>query len=146
MTIRRFVTQSEFDWLEKKKEEEKKRREEEAENAKKGGKKDNKKAPKQENKVEEERPKPQPGEEANIPVEEVIAEPTNAPVEKTEKPLSLKATAICDYCNYEVSEKAIDFYPTMMYTSRVHKVSVKNTSTIKLHYNNKIVSADTGKI
>ena len=58
----------------------------------------------------------------------------------------MKATAVCDYCSYEVSEKAIDFYPTMMYTSRVHKVSVKNTSTIKMNYNNKIVSAETGKI
>ena len=34
----------------------------------------------------------------------------------------------------------------MMYTSRVHKFSVKNTSTIKLQYHCKIVSAETGKI
>ena len=34
----------------------------------------------------------------------------------------------------------------MMYTSRVHKFNVKNTSTIKLSYNCKIVSASTGKI
>lgn len=34
----------------------------------------------------------------------------------------------------------------MMYTSRVHKVSLKNTSTIKLHYTCKIVSGETGKI
>ena len=34
----------------------------------------------------------------------------------------------------------------MMYTSRVHKFNLKNTSTIKLHYNCKIVSASTGKI
>jgi hydrocephalus-inducing protein len=33
-----------------------------------------------------------------------------------------------------------------MYTSRVHKFTIKNTSTIKMHYNCKIVSADTGKI
>ena len=46
MVIRRFVTQTEFDWVERKKEEEKKRREEEAELVKKGGKKDNKKAAK----------------------------------------------------------------------------------------------------
>jgi hydrocephalus-inducing protein len=46
MTIRRFVTKTEFDWIEKKKEDERKKKEEEAENAKKGGKKDNKKAPK----------------------------------------------------------------------------------------------------
>ncbi len=34
----------------------------------------------------------------------------------------------------------------MMYTSRSHKVSLKNTSTIKLHYACRIVSAETGKI
>jgi hydrocephalus-inducing protein len=45
-----------------------------------------------------------------------------------------------------VNEKAIDFYPTMMYTSRVHKFTVKNTSTIKMHYNCRIVSAENGKI
>jgi hydrocephalus-inducing protein len=34
----------------------------------------------------------------------------------------------------------------MMYTSRVHKFTVKNTSTIQMHYNCKIVSAENGKI
>jgi len=34
----------------------------------------------------------------------------------------------------------------MMYTSRVHKFSVKNISTIKMNYSCKIVSAYTGKI
>jgi len=34
----------------------------------------------------------------------------------------------------------------MMYTSRVHKFNVKNTSSIKLNYNCKIVSASNGKI
>ena len=34
----------------------------------------------------------------------------------------------------------------MMYTSRVHKFSLKNTSTIKMHYTCKVVSAETGKI
>lgn len=33
-----------------------------------------------------------------------------------------------------------------MYTSRVHKFSVKNTSLISLRFNCKIVSAETGKI
>lgn len=53
MTITRFVTKTEFDWIEKKKEDERKKREEEAENAKKGSKKDNKKAPKKDEKVVE---------------------------------------------------------------------------------------------
>jgi hydrocephalus-inducing protein len=47
---------------------------------------------------------------------------------------------------YEVSEKAIDFLPTMMYTSRVHKFSIKNVSSIKMVYACKIVSSETGKI
>ncbi len=34
----------------------------------------------------------------------------------------------------------------MMYTTRVHKFQVKNTSTIKMHYNCKIVNSETGKI
>jgi hydrocephalus-inducing protein len=34
----------------------------------------------------------------------------------------------------------------MMYTTRVHKFQVKNTSTIKMNFNCKIVSAETGKI
>ncbi len=33
-----------------------------------------------------------------------------------------------------------------MYTSRNHKISLKNTSTIKLQYNCKIVDYETGKI
>lgn len=33
-----------------------------------------------------------------------------------------------------------------MYTSRVHKLSLKNTSLIELKYNCKVVSAETGKI
>lgn len=55
--------------------------------------------------------------------------------------MTLKATAVCDYAKYEVTDKVIDFLPTMMYTSRVHKVSVKNISTIKMNYNCKIVSS-----
>ena len=53
---------------------------------------------------------------------------------------------MCDYCQYESSEKAIDFYPTMMYTSRMHKFTLKNTSTIKMNYNCKIVNSNSGKI
>lgn len=33
-----------------------------------------------------------------------------------------------------------------MYTSRMHKVSLKNTSLIELKYSCKVVSAETGKI
>lgn len=53
---------------------------------------------------------------------------------------------MCDYVRYEINDKVIDFLPTMMYTSRMHKVSIKNTSTIKMNYNCKIVSTETAKI
>ena len=33
-------------------------------------------------------------------IEEVIAEPENAVIEKTEKNLNLKATAVADYAKY----------------------------------------------
>lgn len=34
----------------------------------------------------------------------------------------------------------------MMYTSRMHKFTVKNTSLIKMNFNCKIVDSETGKI
>lgn len=79
-------------------------------------------------------------------IEEVIAETEHALIEKTEKSLSLKATGVADFAKYEIESKSIDFYPTMMYTSRVHNFSMKNISTIKMNYACKIVSAETGKI
>jgi hydrocephalus-inducing protein len=66
-------------------------------------------------------------------------------VEKTEKSLSLKVSAVSDYARYEIQSRKIIFLPTMMYTSRVFKFNVKNTSTIKINYSCKIVSAQTGK-
>lgn len=79
-------------------------------------------------------------------IEEVIKEPEFALVEKTEKNLNLKASAVADYAKYDIQGRKVDFLPTMMYTSRVHKINLKNTSTIKMHYNCKIVNSETGKI
>lgn len=76
----------------------------------------------------------------------MIKEPEHAVVEKTEKSLTLKASAVADYSKYEIQSRKVDFLPTMMYTSRVHKFNLKNTSTTKMIYNCKIVSAETGKI
>jgi hypothetical protein len=61
--------------------------------------KDTKKAPKVE-KVEEEKPEALPGEEVNIQIDEVIPEPASTPIKKTENNLTLKASAVCDYCKY----------------------------------------------
>lgn len=58
----------------------------------------------------------------------------------------MKCSAVADYTRYEVESKAINFLATMMYTSRVHKFMLKNTSLINLKYLCKIVSAETGKI
>lgn len=84
---------------------------------------------------------PPPGEEADIRIQEVVPEPENTVVDKSEKTITLKVSAVADYTRYDIESKAINFLPTLMYTSRVHKFVVKNTSLISLRYNCKIVSA-----
>lgn len=86
-------------------------------------------------------PEAQPGQQANIPIQQVIPETENAVQQKTEKILNIKTSGVADYVKYQIEDKVVDFLPTMMYTSRVHKFTVKNTSTIKMHYNSKIVNA-----
>lgn len=54
--------------------------------------------------------------------------------------------ATADYAKYEVDSRKITFLPTLMYTTRMHKFSMKNTSLIELKYSCKVVSAETGKI
>jgi hydrocephalus-inducing protein len=121
----KYVTKTEYEWLLKKKaEEEAKRREEEAlavaaAASKKAPKKDAKK--KVDEPPKEERPPlPQPGERADIAYDEPILEPENTIVDKTEKNVILKASAVSDYAKYEVSSREIFFKPTLMYTSRSH--------------------------
>lgn len=48
-----------------------------------------------------------------------------------------------DHASYECNLQQIDFKPTLMYASRSHKFTIKNTSMINLHYNFKIVNAST---
>lgn len=118
----RYVTKTEYDWLVKKRaEDEAKRREEEALAAaaaasKKAPKKDNKK--KVEEPKEEKPPAPLPGERADVAYNEPVLEPENVIVDKTEKNVTLKASAISDYAKYEISSREINFKPTLMYTSR----------------------------
>lgn len=57
----------------------------------------------------------------------------------------MKASAVSDYAKYEVQTKQVDFLPTMMYTSRVHRFNLKNTSAIKMNFSCKIVNSETGK-
>lgn len=140
----KYVTKTEYDWLIKKRaEEEAKRREEEALAAaaaasKKAPKKDNKK--KVEEPKEEKPPLPQPGERADIAYNEPVLEPENVVVDKTEKNVTLKASAVSDYAKYEISSREVYFKPTLMYTSRTHSFKLKNTSLIPIKYTSKIIS------
>lgn len=80
------------------------------------------------------------------PLVEVIAEPVHSVIEKSDKTINLKATAIADYARYDISTKSVYFSPTLMYTSRVFKLSLKNTSAIAFKYSCKLVSAENGLI
>lgn len=140
----KYVTKTEYEWLVKRKaEEEARRREEEALAAanKKGGKKDAKgKKPEDVIGGIEKPPASVPGERADIPFEDIPLEPENSIIDKTEKNVSLKVSAISDYSKFEVDTKEIMFKPTLMYTSRTHSFKVKNTALIALKYSCKIIS------
>ena len=139
----KYVTKSEFEWLTKKKaEEEAHRREEEAlaAAAKKGGKKDAKGKKPDESIKEDKPPVAQPGERADVPFEELVLEPENVVIEKTEKNVTLKVSAVSDFAKFEVESREIVFKPTLMYTSRTHSFKVKNTCLIALKYSCKIIA------
>jgi hydrocephalus-inducing protein len=144
----RYVTQNEYDWVMKKRvEEESKRREEEAA-TKKGAKKaapadkkagDKKKEESVDHFVHDDT------QEANIPLEEPIPEPDHKPIDKSDKNIPLKCSAIADFARYESETREIMFRATTMYTSRVHKFKVRNTSLIMLKYKANVVSAETAQ-
>jgi hydrocephalus-inducing protein len=46
----------------------------------------------------------------------------------------LYASAFADYCTYECASTRIDFKPTLMYQSRVFKITVKNTGKVSVKY------------
>lgn len=156
MTVVRYVTKTEYDWLQKKREEENQRRkQEELEKAallakQKPGSKakatipDKKKDKKAQDKEEEPMPAIDPKDDANIPLEDPIPEPENQIIEKTEKTLTLKTSANSDYARYETEVKEIFFKPTTMYTTRNFQFKLRNSSNIKMKYNCKIVSAESG--
>lgn len=50
---------------------------------------------------------------------------------------------MADYARYEIDSNDIIFKPTLMFTSRVHRFKVKNSSLINMKYKCKIVSAET---
>lgn len=67
-------------------------------------------------------------------------------MEGTERVVALKISGTADYSSYESETKEILFKPTLMYQTRSHKFTVKNTSTIALHYHWKIVNPETEKL
>lgn len=73
-------------------------------------------------------PEIDPNEDADIPYEDPIPEPENTIIEKTERNVNLKSSATVDYAKYECDTREVWFKPTLMYTSRVHKFNIKNTS------------------
>ena len=158
MSVIRYATKTEFDWLQKKREEEaQRRRQEELEKAallakqKPGAKKaapvEKKKEEKKKQALEKEdiaMPVIDPNEEANIPIEDPVVEPEHAIIDKTEKTLTLKTSAVADYARYEVESKEVFFKPTLMYTSRSYQVKLRNISNIRMKYLCKLVHAETG--
>ena len=80
-----------------------------------------------------------PGEEANKSLEEAVNEPDHTSIDKTEKNVQLKVSAVADYARYEVATKEIFFKSTLMYTSRVHTFDLKNTSLININYKSRII-------
>ena len=67
-------------------------------------------------------------------MEEAVNEPDHTSIDKTEKNVQLKVSAVADYARYEVATKEIFFKSTLMYTSRVHTFDLKNTSLININY------------
>lgn len=140
----KYVTKSEYEWLVKRKAEEEVRRKEEETLAaanKKGAKKDSKaKKGDEALGVFDKPPPPLAGERADVAYEDCVLEPENTIIDKTEKNISLKVSAISDFAKYEVDTKEILFKPTLMYTSRTHSFKVKNVSLISMKYSCKIIA------
>ena len=125
MSTQRYVTSTEYNWIIRRREEDEARRREEeaavANNNKKGAKKVDKKVA---GKVVQEEgknpPASDPNEEANIPISDPIPEPDHSVMDKSEKAVTLKATATSDFTKYEVESRQVYFKPTLMYTTRIH--------------------------
>ena len=68
-------------------------------------------------------------------------EPQHSIIEKTEKSIPLKCSAVADYVKYESEMKVVQFNPTMMYTTKVFKFKVRNVSLIEMKFNAKLVNS-----
>jgi len=147
MKYMRKVTQLEYQAIFKKREEDKQKRKEEIETiitsmSGAGGKKaavDNKKGANalDKNKKKEDELQPQSPilkDDGFVEIEEVYPEPQYSIIEKSEKYITLKLTAVSDYAKFQCQISQIRFKPTMMYGSRKHDFFIKNTSAMSIHY------------
>ena len=73
-------------------------------------------------------------EEADIDMEETNPEPEINIVDKSEKYLPVKVTAISDYAKYECKIKEIRFKPTVMFGTRKFDFQLRNSSMTALNY------------
>ena len=73
-------------------------------------------------------------EEADIDIEETNPEPEINILDKSEKYLPVKVTAISDYAKYECKIKEIRFKPTVMFGTRKFDFQLRNTSMTALNY------------
>ena len=83
-------------------------------------------------------------EEANIELHEKVDPPAFTIEEGSEKSAELQASVTVDLASYECSVKEILFKPTLMFSSRVFKFSLRNTSKIRLNYLFKFTDAQRG--
>ena len=100
-------------------------------------KKENERLPEEDMPIDE-------SEEAPEEFAEALPEPQYEPVDGSDKQLKLKVSATADYARYKCDVDKIIFKPTMMFGSRSFKFTLKNSSTIALHYSFKIINANTG--
>jgi len=143
----RMVTQKQYEKIMKRKEEEEKRKKEEYEaSLKKGAKKAAPAAKKKEEKKSEVIEEEVDDGEANIEINEVRKEPTFTEIDKTQKQVPLKVTAVADYIRYNCEFQEIRFASTLMFASRSYKLPLKNIAKIAMPYRFKICSATTGKL
>ena len=143
----RMVTAKQFEAIQKRKEEEEKRKKEEFEAAqKKGAVKKPPAAPKKREDRKAELDEEDPDGDASIEVQEVRREPNYQEVDKSQKQVTLKVSAVADFIKYACDYSEIRFASTLMFATRSFKFPLRNTSSIAMPYKFKICSATTGRL
>ncbi len=63
---------------------------------------------------------------SNIPYNEPVSEPEFKEIDNSSKQIHLKTSAKSDFAKYSTDSTVIFFKPTLMFTSRTHKLRVYN--------------------